>query len=115
MEGHRRAPAKARVLLTSAPGPQDARERARRQRRVAEERGAVLPANGDGGRADDNARSAACLMMLPLSGTGSPDWVELAFIVRDALLMSNRSVSALGGKQRALQIAPGGFLVPYYR
>jgi hypothetical protein len=44
-------------------------------------------------------------MMLPLSGTGSPYWVELAFIVGDALLMSNRSVSSLEGKHRALQIA----------
>ena len=34
-------------------------------------------------------------------------------MVRDALLINNRSVSALEGKQRALQIAPGGFLVPY--
>ena len=55
----RRAPAKARRFLTSAPGPQDARERARRQRRVAEERGPLLPAHDNCGRADDNARSAA--------------------------------------------------------
>ena len=79
----------------------------------------MLPAHGDGGHADDdacpaalthafgcpyNARSAARLMMLPLSGTGSPDWVELAFIVRDALLMRNRNVSALGGKQERCKL-----------